>query len=187
MLDKNVGDALLKLDLSPQTDRAVSSSRTNHRYRPTACTALDSHRNRALDFCRAGGIRDFCHGRPDIPGDRAIDHGRKQSQGSHRHVGAKAADEERRGATREPLDEPYTPLTARQTHGHVHGIRHGIVHAARFRRLGNGAVASPLTDSDVSPDQREPAADFRTAQASAAYADRKLVNFGILLLDTAKK
>ena len=82
MLDKNVGDALLKLDLSPQTDAPSTQIER----------IIDTDRRRVQRWTRIavalwvlaalGAFLIFIMGGLTFPAIAQIDHGRKQSQGS---------------------------------------------------------------------------------------------------------
>jgi len=112
MLDKNVGDALLKLDLSPQTEApSVQIARI-----------IDTDRRRVQRWTRIavalwvlaalGAVLIFIMGGMTFPAIAKLIMEENKAKAAGENVGAKAADQNKHlDPTREPLDEPYTSFT----------------------------------------------------------------------------
>ena len=111
MLDKNVGDALLKLDLSPQTDAPSAQIER----------IIDTDRRRVQRWTRIavalwvlaalGAFLIFVMGGLTFPAIAKLIMEENKAKAAGENVGAKAADQNKHlDPAREPLDEPYTPL-----------------------------------------------------------------------------
>jgi hypothetical protein len=112
MLDKNVGDALLKLDLSPQTE--TQSAQIER--------IIDTDRRRVQRWTRIavglwvlaalGGFFIFIMGAMTFPAIAKLVMEENKAKAAGGNVGVKAADQNKQlDPEREPLDEPYTPVT----------------------------------------------------------------------------
>src|SRR5882724_8695598 len=112
MLDKNVGDALLKLDLSPQTDAPSAQIER----------IIDTDRRRVKRWTRIavalwvlaalGAFAIFVMGGLTFPAIAQLIMEENKAKAAAGNVGAKAADVDKDvDPAREPLGAPYTPLT----------------------------------------------------------------------------
>lgn len=112
MLDKNVGDALLKLDLSPSTDAPSAQIER----------IIDLDRRRVQRWTRIavalwvlaalGAFFIFVMGGMTFPAIAQLIMEENKAKAAAGNAGAKAADQDKNlDPAREPLDEPYTPLT----------------------------------------------------------------------------
>jgi hypothetical protein len=112
MLDKNVGDALLKLDLSPQTDAPSTQIER----------IIDSDRRRVKRWTRIavalwvlaalGAFIIFIMGAMTFPAIAKLIMEENKAKAAGENIDVKAPVQGKRlDPAREPLDEPYTPLT----------------------------------------------------------------------------
>ena len=112
MLDKNVGDALLKLDLSPPADAPSAQIER----------IIDMDRRRVQRWTRIavtlwvlaalGAFLIFIMGGLTFPAIAQLIMEENKAKAAGENVGAKADDQNKHlDPAREPLDEPYTPLT----------------------------------------------------------------------------
>src|SRR4051812_34476212 len=112
MLDKNVGDALLQLDLSPPSDTPSAQIER----------IIDTDRRRVKRWTRIavalwvlaalGAFVIFIMGSLTFPAIAKLIMEENKARAAGENVDAKAADQNKHlDPDREPLDEPYTPLT----------------------------------------------------------------------------
>src|SRR5262245_60190922 len=112
MLDKNVGDALLKLDLSPQNDppsaqveRIIDADQRRVRRWTRIAIAL-------WILAALGAVLIFVMGGLTFPAIAKMIMEENKAKAAAGNVDAKAADQDKNSdPAREPLDEPYTSFT----------------------------------------------------------------------------
>ena len=112
MLDKNVGDALLKLDLTPRTE--APSSQVDR--------IIDADRRRVQRWTRIavalwvlaamGAFSIFVMGGVTFPAIAKLIMEENKAKAAGENADAKAADQDKKvHPAHEPLGEPYTPFT----------------------------------------------------------------------------